>query len=254
MNNIHPKTMKKTIIQLIALMVCFSCSESNVSPGAGSDTTASDSQSKGGSTARFAVKEGILYVVDEARLSVFDISAENESTLLSNNQVGWGIETIFPYEDLLLLGTQTGVLIFDVSTPSQPVFISEYNHIMACDPVVTDGKFAYLTLRTGTDCGRPVNELQVLDLSDIANPKVINRVSMTNPKGLALNGNMLYVCDEGIKVLDVSDQQNIRTIKQVGNIAANDVIFHRNQLLVTADNGFFQFDADELTQLSQFAF
>jgi len=246
--------MKKSTIYLVILGICFSCSEDNIFPGANSDMAAPGSESKGGSSARFAVKEGILYVVDDTRLNVFDISIENESTLLSSNQVGWGIETIFPFEDLLLLGSQSGVLIFDVSVPSQPMYISEYNHIVACDPVVTDGEFAYLTLRTGTNCGRPVNELQVLDLSDIQNPIIINRVPMTNPRGLALNGNLLYVCDDGIKVLDVSDRQNIRTLQHLSNIPANDVIFHRNQLLVTADNGFFQLDATDLVQVSHFAF
>jgi len=77
---------------------------------------------------------------------------------------------------------------------------------------------------------------------------------MTNPRGLALNGNLLYVCDDGIKVLDVSDRQNIRTLQHLSNIPANDVIFHRNQLLVTADNGFFQLDATDLVQVSHFAF
>ena len=245
--------MKKIALYLTLFLVSMACSDNDIFT-ASNNLASPDSQSKGGSTARFAIKNDILFVVDDSRLNVFDISQENESVLLSSDQVGWGIETIFPYEDLLLLGTQSGVLIFDVSVPSQPMYISQYNHIVACDPVVTDGKFAYLTLRTGTNCGRPVNELQVLDLSNIQNPKVINRVPMINPKGLALNGTTLFVCDDGIKVLDVSDNQNIKTIKHVEKIAANDVIFHRNQLLVTADNGFFQLDASDLGQISHFAF
>lgn len=254
MNHIHASVMKKATLHLIVLLTCFSCSENELFTGSSSDMAGPASQSRGGSTARFAVKEDILYVVDDFRLNVFDISNEDESNLLSNDEVGWGIETIFPYGNLLLLGTQSGVLIYDISVPSRPVYISQYNHIVACDPVVTDGNFAYLTLRTGTNCGRPINELQILDLSDIRNPVVINRIPMTNPKGLALNNNILYVCDDGIKVLDVTDKHNIQTLKHVGNLPANDVIFHRNQLLVTADNGFFQFDADELVQLSHFAF
>jgi hypothetical protein len=214
----------------------------------------SSGTSKGGSTAKFAIKGNTLYIVDSDHLIVFDITNENESLLLQKTNVGNGIETIFPFDNMLFLGTQSGVLIFDISNASSPTYISQYNHIVACDPVVTDGEYAFLTLRTGTNCGRPINELQVLDLSNINNPQWINSVSMVNPKGLALNQNILYVCDDGVKIFDVSDKYNIQLIEHIRDIPANDVIFHNNQLLVTADNGFYQFDASDFVQLSHYTY
>ena len=243
--------MKKSYLYLVLALLVFACEDSQFSPV---NDSFGGSSSKGGSTARFAIKGNILFVVDDQRLNVFDISNKNNAVLLSDREVGWGIETIFPYGDWLLLGMQSGVLIFDISTPASPQFISEYAHIVSCDPVVTDGKYAYLTLRTGTTCGQPVNELQILDLSDITNPVRINTYQMVNPKGLAIVGSTLYVCDDGIKILDVSNRQNIKLLEHIQDIPANDVIFHRNQLLVTADNGFYQFDASDLVQLSYYAF
>lgn len=235
-------------------MIFVSCSEqSNISP-ASNDGSFSGGVSKGGSSAKFAIKGDFLYIVEDEHLSTFDISKENEAVLLEKDKVGWGIETIFPFGDMLFLGTQSGVLIYDVSVPSKPDYISTYQHIVACDPVVTDGEYAYLTLRTGTGCGRPINQLQIIDLSDIRNPVAINFYNMTNPKGLAIQGNILYVCDDGIKVLDISDKSNIVQLKHIKEIPANDVIFHRNQLLVTADDGFYQFDAEDLVQLSYYSF
>ncbi len=243
--------MKKNLIYLLILVFGFACDDAsfNAITDQGNFET-----SKGGSTARFAIKESILYVVDDQRLKVFDISKENESRLLSNEQAGWGIETIFPFGDLLFLGMQSGVLIYDISSPARPQFISEYMHIVSCDPVVTDGRYAYLTLRTGTNCGLPVNELQILDLSNISNPLLINTFQMTNPKGLAIHEGTLFVCDDGIKVLDVSNVFDIRLVDHIPDIPANDVIFHRNQLLVTADDGFYQFDAAQFAQISYYAF
>ncbi len=245
--------MKRTILFIFILAVTFACEDGSIFSSSESSDNSSGI-SKGGSTATFAIKGDVLYVVDSEHLNIFDISIENESELLQKTQVGWGIETIFPFGDMLFLGTQSGVLIYDISQPTSPSFISEYSHIVACDPVVTDGDFAYLTLRTGSNCGRPINELQILDLSNINQPVMINAVPMNNPKGLSLHGNTLYVCDEGVKVFDVSDKNNIVEIGHIPNIPANDVIFHNNQLLVTADNGFYQFDATEFIQLSYFEY
>ena len=152
----------------LVIILSFSCSGDSIFPTSNSADNRSAS-SKGGSSAKFAIKENILYVVESEYLNVFDISHENESLLLEKSRVGFGIETIFPFGDLLFLGTQIGVLIYDISIPSKPEYLSEYAHIVSCDPVVTDGEYAYLTLRTGSNCGRPINELQILGLSDIRN-------------------------------------------------------------------------------------
>ena len=237
-------------LHIFLFLALASCNDSSIFPA--SNSADSGSTSRGGSTAKFAIKDAYLYIVDDQHLSVFNIENESESVLLSKSEVGWGIETIFPYENLLLLGTQSGVLIFDISQPEYPIYISNYQHIVACDPVVTDGDFAYLTLRTGTNCRRAVNELHIIDMSDIRNPILINSVQMQNPKGLAIEGNTLFVCDGGIKVFDVSNKNNPTLTEHIKHVPANDVIYHRNQLLVTADNGFYQFDASNFSQLSFF--
>lgn len=243
------------IILILVVSLLSSCSDSSFSPlSSSSNTDSSFGISRGGSTARFAIKGNYLYIVDNDNLHVFDVSNENESILVNTFNAGWGVETIFPFDNLLLLGTQSGVIFYDISSPTNPFRISDYQHIVACDPVVTDGEFAYLTLRTGTNCQRTVNELHVIDMSDIFHPVLKSTLSMTNPKGLAIHNNILYVCDEGIKVFDTSNKNRLVLLDQIGGIQANDVIFHRNQLLVTATDGFYQFNATDLNQLSFYTF
>ncbi|VAW27494.1 hypothetical protein MNBD_BACTEROID06-736 [hydrothermal vent metagenome] len=167
------------------------------------------------------------------------------------------METIFPFGNYLFLGSTTGVLIIDVSNPGLPKFVSDYQHVLSCDPVVTDGDYAYVTLRSGNFCGQSDDELQILDLSDINNPELIVQYALTSPKGLAINNNILYVCDEGIRIFDVSNKSDIRELNFIPNILANDVIYYNNQLLVTADDGFYQFDVTNTTnvkQIGQFTF
>lgn len=199
--------------------------------------------SEGGSTAKFAISGNYLYSIDNTTLSTFDISDETEIQFLNKIRLNTiQLETIFPYGDQLYLGSTTGVLIISLADPAAPAFLSEYQHVLSCDPVVTNGEHAFVTLRSGNNCGQVDDELQVIDLTNILNPQIVGSYPLSSPRGLALNGNILYVCDDGIKVFDVSDVTNVQLINQIPNIPANDVIYYNNQILVTADNGFYQFN------------
>ena len=245
--------MKRYILFIGLLVIFTGCDLASVSLDSGSSSV-----SKGGSTAKFAVSGNNLYVIGDNSLSTYDLSDESEIKFLNELQLNAiQLETIFPFGEILYLGSTTGVLILDISNPSMPEFISEYRHMVSCDPVVTDGDYAYVTLRSGNRCGQVDDELQIIDLANINNPQVIARYSLTSPRGLALNGNILYVCDDGIKIFDISNKTNITELNHIQNIPANDVIYHNNQILVTADNGFYQFDVQDvinITQIGQFVY
>ena len=230
--------MKLKAFYFTLLVMSVGCNLDSVSPG-----SAINSFSQGGSTASFTISGDYLYTIDATTLSTFDISDESEIRFLNKLRLNTiQLETIFPFGNKLYLGSTTGVLIIDISNPSSPIYISEYQHVVSCDPVVTDGVYAYVTLRSGNNCGQVEDELQVIDLSNINNPQVISTYPLTSPRGLALNGNTLYVCDDGIKVFDVSNKNNIELVNHVRSIPANDVIYYNSQLLVTADDGFYQFN------------
>ena len=224
----------------------------------GSFIASDGSVSRGGSTAKFATSGNNLYVIDQATLLTYNVGNENEIIFQHKLELNTNLlETIFPFGSYLFLGSTTGVLIIDISNPGLPKFVSDYQHVLSCDPVVTDGDYAYVTLRSGNFCGQSDDELQILDLSNINSPELIVQYALTSPKGLAINNDILYVCDEGIRIFDVSNKLDIRELNFIANIPANDVIYHNNQLLVTADNGFYQFDVTDATnvkQIGQFTF
>jgi len=90
--------------------------------------------------ARFAIVGNYLYAVDNNTLKVFDISVPAYPVYLKSKNIGNGIETIFPKDSLLFIGTQIGMLIFELTNPTNPLQISSYQHIYSCDPVVAAGE------------------------------------------------------------------------------------------------------------------
>ncbi|NJO03674.1 MAG: hypothetical protein HC880_20145, partial [Bacteroidia bacterium] len=141
-------------------------------------------EGRGGSLARFAIAGDHLYIVDNSKLHVYNITDPANPLSGAEVHLGVNIETIFPYDNKLFIGSQTGMHIYDRINPNQPKFISRYDHVMSCDPVVVQGNYAYVTLRSGTDCRLGANLLDVIDISNPYHPKIVNSYSMINPHGL----------------------------------------------------------------------
>ncbi|HEX4887865.1 MAG TPA: hypothetical protein VFV37_07465 [Luteibaculaceae bacterium] len=214
-------------------VLAYSCSKDGSSEG----TYTIDG--KGGSTARFAIAGDYLYTVDRSNLQSFQIGPSGiearGKTKLSDD-----IETVFAYKNSLLIGAETGVYLVDISNPGSPLLKSVVQHFRACDPVVADSNFAYVTVRSGNTCGGFGNELQVLNISDIQNPLVVKRQEMTNPKGLGIAGKELFVCDNGIKRFSLTNPTNPQQTGYLGNLDANDLIALNSILVVSATDGIYQ--------------
>ncbi len=217
------------------------------------ESSSSDSGT-GGSMARFTIANDKLYTVNEETLQVFDISSEESPERTNSIPVGWGVETIFPLGDKLFLGTSSGMYIYDVSNNGAPQNISFYEHVIACDPVVSDGEYAYVTLSASRQsCWRSVNELQIIDLQDIRQPRLVQQYPMINPRGLAVRNNLLWVCDDGLKVFNVSDKLNINQLYHFNDLIAYDVILDEDRALVIGESGFTQYklENDTIRKLSE---
>ena len=240
------KKIQSISLLIIALAHFVSCSQDSSSPIDYSQTGI------GGSTARFTTLGNYLYTVNSQDLVIFDISNPSTPQYATTENIGFGIETIFPYNDYLFIGAQTGMYIYDISTPKSPQKLSQYEHIYSCDPVVVQGDYAYVTLHSQDSwCGRWSNELHIIDISNLRMPNLLTTYTMENPLGLGVDGNNLFICDKGLKVYDISDKTNL-ILKQKFSISANDVIPYNNLLIVTGDNGLHQYDysGEELTFLS----
>lgn len=206
-----------------------------------------------GSTARFAIWDHYLYTLESWELGVFDI--QEGMIHVRDLALTRSSETLYPTDGHLYIGTTTGMLIYNLSNPGSPSFVSDYAHVTSCDPVVVQGDKAFVTLSTGRTCWGNVNTLEVIDLVDITAPTLLHSFAMTNPKGLGLDGNTLFLCDggDGLKVYDKTDLSSISShlISQFGGITAADVIPTNQVLVMTSAEGIYQYSYADLQNIHQ---
>jgi hypothetical protein len=210
----------------------------------------------GGSMARFMLNEDYLYVIAvPIRLKTVDITKASDMVVIDSVDVPRNMETLFRLENNLFVGTTTGMLIFDLVNPQKPVQISSYDHLTACDPVVVDGQYAYVTLRTGNMCNNGQNLLEVIDISSITNPFLVKSYPMFNPHGLGTDGDLLFVCDgaAGLKIYDKSDPLAIITnqIAYYKDFNTYDVIPMDGILMLVGEGGIYQYDYSDPTNIIQ---
>lgn len=219
-----------------------------VNVSANNSTPGGSVTGQGGSLARFTIAKDFLYTVSEYDLKTFGLKDRDQPVFQNTVNLGWGIETIFPYKDALFIGAQNGMHTVDISNPAEPEYKGSFWHTTACDPVVVDGDFAYVTLRGGNACGGFENQLDVLDVSDLSNPFLLNTFEMHHPIGLSIYKNHLYICedDQGFKVFDASVPARVgeHLLTEVKDLTAIDIItLTREEIaLVIGDNGLYQFD------------
>jgi hypothetical protein len=197
-----------------------------------------------GSTAVMTLVGDYLYAIpEEHSLGVVHIADSTNPTQVSYGMAGFDLETIFPIRDKLLLGSKEGVYVYSISSPAAPAQLGEFTHGTACDPVIANSSYAFVTLHTGTYCGGAANELDILNAADISNATLIKSYPMNSPTGLCLDGSLLFVCDETVvKVFDASNPDNLQLLSEVSVNNPSDVIAANHVMMVVAADGLHQFD------------
>lgn len=246
--------MKNFLLLCMLLTIMFSCEEGAVSQNQSSSSGNSGTTGTGGSTARFTIANDHLYIATEEALSTYSIEDPLKPDFKSQ-QAFFNVETIFSLDNYLYLGTQVGVLIFDISTPNNPLHLSTYSHITSCDPVVVQGNYAYSTLRSGGQgCWRGVNSLDIIDITNKEDPRLVSQNPMVGPIGLGISGDHLYVCDDDhIKHFDVSNPTLPSYIRETELMGCFDVIINGERLIAVSNQGVSQYKIEPsgfLTPLS----
>lgn len=207
-----------------------------------------------GSMSRFAIIGDYLYAIAGPDIQLFDITVPEDPVLWNRVTIDVDIETLFPYQKYLFIGSETGMHIYDNTDPLFPAYVTKFEHAQSCDPVVVQGNYAYVTLRSNTLCSGANNQLDIIDISDIMNPVLVRSYPMQGPKGLAIDREKLFVCDgdSGLKVFDVTDPASILTLHFIPDSVCYDVIASNGLLVVSGISALLQYDYTSvpLTELS----
>lgn len=210
----------------------------------------------GGSMARFNISADYLYTVGPSLLNVFNISNNSSPQKIKTDYVGWQIETIFNKDGYLYLGSAVGMYIYSIEDPASPVFMSRIQHVRGCDPVVVEDDIAYVTIRGGNECGQNENQLEIIDVSDKANPQLLKIYKMDGPYGLGLNRDKLFVCDgtSGLKIYDTSNSPELVLTDHFKDVVAYDVIPGVSVLIMIGENKLRQYSykTNEIILISTF--
>lgn len=207
--------------------------------------------STAGSMTRFLPIDRYLYTINFNELVLFSIGENYQPSRFARLDTGTQAETLFQLNDLLFVGSTTGMLMYDVSSPSNPNYLNSIEHFRSCDPVVADENYAYVTLRGGTNCFTQTNELQIIDIRNPEELSVVARQVMFNPHGLAIHQDYLLVCDgsAGLKVVDVSDREEPQILSTDNIPFAYDIIVDFPSAIVVGEGILYQYDLSNLPEI-----
>lgn len=224
----------KKIIALVCLFFLLGCSENN--------TSSTDVVGQGGSLAVFAIKGNYLYCVDNMSLNVFSLIDAQKPVKVNTLMIGFDIETLFSFEENLYIGSRNGMFIYSIKNPENPTFLSRALHFTACDPVISNGAYSFVTLNSNTTCGNNINVLQVYDTKDPTKPNLIHSRNLAHPKGIGFFGvQYLFVCDDVIKIFDIKNPAEPVLVNAIDK-SCFDLIIRNNTLFAIGASGVYRYD------------
>ena len=243
----------KNILLFIACLTIVACGES-------SDSAPQTSNSVGGSTAKFTIQNNHLITIEDHDIQIFSLANPSDPVLVNAYYTPNTItlETIYPYQaNRILLGTNTGAVIMDHSTPGTITELAFPEFVTSCDPVIAQGDYMYITLRNGSSCNLVnnvdgVNQLLIYDISDITQPELKKTIELDQPYGLSIKDTSLLICyEQGLIEFDIS---NPIEPTQIGDydMPCNGIIASTQPMVVTGDNGIrlVQKDSANLIELA----
>mgnify|MGYP002641350253 CR=1 FL=1 len=241
-----------SLILILAIGILFSCSKDQL---VGEPKNSPDG--KGGSTARMVIKGDYLYAVDNSSIKVVDVSTPSNPVYVRTIDIGFGIETIYPFKDFLFIGSNEGMYVYGLSDPSNPNQLSEFAHVTSCDPVIANDTFAFVTLRNNGVCNQfeDIKEIDIIDIKDIYNPKIeIVYQTKSYPFGLDMKDTLLFVChgENGLTIYDMNrmlNHQNNAELSTLVGLNAYDAVVYEDRLFIIGESGFYQYDYSDIHDL-----
>ena len=229
----------RTLLHLgLILLVLAACDP--IAPPIGEGGSGGDN-----TLARFAITGDELYIIDKQSLRHFDISDPNNPVEGGRITVGFNVQAINADDNRLYMSTLTELNTFDLADPDNPQLVGTYDGVNACNPVVFQGDYMYVSRRLGNPCGwSQLSHLAVVDFKDAGNPVESISYEMESPYGLGTSPNTLFVCEggNGLRVFLTEDPVDLVQTAHFRNLEAFQVVPNGDVLVITASDGIYQYD------------
>jgi hypothetical protein len=242
---------------IILAVILYGCDASFEKDAENSD----GSTALNGSYTRMLIVKNRLYGVSNSYISTLDITDKKNPLLLNKQRLGFNVESIFHHEGVLFVGSSQQMFILKLDSRAVPVLESQTTYfdtnVQPCDPVFVSNQTAYVTLSpstvTGiTACGRrPGNvqtlqtgQLRIYDVTNIKLPELKTVIDVSDPKGLAVNGEYLFVCnaDDGVNVYNLAKNKfTPELVYTTEPFKAYDVIVNQGIITVVGGENLHQY-------------
>lgn len=205
----------------------------------------------GGSLARFTIAANHLYLADYHTIEVYDLAEPANPVKKISVNVGFNVETIYPYMDKLFIGSSDGMFIYSIADPSNPVKLGEARHVRSCDPVTANDTIAYVTLQGGSPCGPAQDGLYIYDIKNITAPVQKSLFPISTPLGLGLKDSVVFVCrgSSGLSLVNVKNPASPKLMYTVDDGNFKDVIPYDNLLICYVSTGLQLYDISNLEKI-----
>ena len=229
----------------------------NIIPNSAIPTSfAGNSSSQSGTVNRITKNGDYVYVISNNNMIMLNDNASDFSTSGKYSNIKTDMETIFPYNNNLFIGSRSSMTIYSLQNPSQPTELYDFDHATSCDPVLPYNNVAYITLRTAdfSECPGNINALVVLDINNLSSPIEVDEIAMNSPYGMTVINNRLFVGEgtNGLKIFDVSNEKSPTLENHYKDIEAYDIIAdptNNDIIFIAGPDGLDQFEQNAAEQL-----
>ncbi|WP_235299608.1 LVIVD repeat-containing protein [Portibacter marinus] len=238
-----------------ALFLLISCEvDLGISTIAPSDTNTQ------GSYANMIVLDNLMYVITKEDLQTYSLENPENPELIDEQFLGFNIESLLHYKGNLFVGSPQAMYIYEIDTEGIPrnSSITDYTGFGAdfCqrDPIAVNDETAFASLSSiqiGQCREVDRNEIRVFNIENINHPKHINTVQMESPRGITLDGDLLFICEanNGLKVMDVSDPTHFIELYHFEGFKAYDVIANDGLLVVVGPEKIYEYDYSDINDM-----
>mgnify|MGYP000285562336 CR=1 FL=1 len=213
-----------------------------------------------GSYANMIVLDDHMYVINKENLQTFALEDPTAPELVDEQFLGFNIESLLHYKGNLFVGSPQAMYIYQLQDNGVPLgtSVTDYSGFGAdfCqrDPIAVNDDHAYASL-SSLEVGqcREVdrNEIRVYDIENINNPVHLNTVQMDSPRGITLDGDLLFICEanDGLRVMDVTDPENFVDLHHFKGFKAFDVIANNGLLVVVGPEKIYEYDYSDIENM-----